>query len=297
MVIHIFSKELIKGGRPLSRKITVIGTLFFAVLLLAGCSMDLSPETNPITEERSGFWDSYFIYPIHWVILYFGDLFKNMGVDVWYYGLSVIVVTILLRILILPLMIKQTKSARAMQEIQPKMQELKEKYSAKDQKTQQKLQEETMKLFQESGVNPLAGCLPLFIQMPILIAFYQALMRTAELQGHTFLWFTLSAPDPFVLPIVAATTTFIQQKMVMIQDNPQMKIMLYLMPVMIFGFAMFFPAALTLYWVVGNLFMIAQTYFITGPNAGKRKGQLQASTQAPEKKQTGNKKGAGGKKK
>lgn len=279
------------------KRIFAIGVLAVILFIITGCSTELNPETNPIDENRTGFWDTVFVYPIHWVILYFGDLFKNMGVDTWYYGWSVVVVTILLRLLLLPLMIQQTKSAKAMQAIQPEIQKLREKYSAKDQKTQQKLNEEMMKLFQERGVNPFAGCLPLFISMPILIAFYQALMRTAELQGHTFLWFTLSAPDPYVLPIVAATTTFIQQKMVMVQDNPQMKMLLYFMPAMIFVFAFFFPAALTLYWVVGNLFMIAQTYFITGPNAKVKIATELPAGQAAQEKKSGKKKGAGGKKK
>ncbi|PAM91527.1 OxaA precursor, partial [Flavobacterium sp. IR1] len=75
----------------------------------------------------------------------------------------------------------------------------------------------------------------------------------------------------------AGITTFIQQKMMMVTDKPQMKILLYVMPVMIFVFAMFFPAALTLYWVVGNLVMITQTYFITGPNVGKNKTEEAAA--------------------
>lgn len=296
---NLYINVLKEGGKPLFRKFTAIGSLVFVLLLLAGCSMErLDPEVNPITDNREGIWDKFFIGPLHDVIVFFAELFQKMGVDVWYYGLALVVVTILLRLLILPLMIQQTKSAKGMQAIQPELKKLREKYSAKDQKTQQKLQEETMKLFQESGVNPLAGCLPIFIQLPILLAFYQAIMRTAELKGQTFLWFTLSEADPFVLPLVAATTTFIQQKMIMVPDNPQMKVMLYVMPVMIFGFALYFPAALTLYWVVGNLFMIAQTHFITGPNAGKKKAQAETGQKAPQRKgKEGKNKGAGGKKK
>ncbi len=188
------------------------------------------------------------------------------------HGLAIVIVTILLRLLVLPLMIKQTKSTKAMQAIQPELQKLREKYSAKDQQTQQKLQKETMEMFQSKGVNPLAGCLPVIVQMPILLALYHAIMRTDEIGGHSFLWFALDAPDPlFLLPLIAGATTFIQQRMMMVQDNPQMKILLYMMPIMIMVFAMFFPAALALYWVVGNIFMIAQTYFITGPNVGKTK--------------------------
>ena len=97
------------------------------------------------------------------------------------YGLSIIVVTIIIRLVILPLMIKQTKSSKAMQAIQPEIKEIQEKYSSKDQKTQQKLQQETMALFQKHDVNPMAGCLPLFVQMPILIGFYHAIMQNEEI--------------------------------------------------------------------------------------------------------------------
>jgi YidC/Oxa1 family membrane protein insertase len=88
------------------------------------------------------------------------------------------------------------------------------------------------------------------------------------------LWFDLGAPDPFyILPVVAGITTFIQQKMMMAgqENNPQMAMMLWLMPIMIVVFAINFPAALSLYWVVGNLFMIGQTYFIKGPDLKKAK--------------------------
>lgn len=249
-----------QGGERVLRKFGLAAMMVGLLVVMTGC---FNIEA-PINENSEGFWDAYLVYPLSWVIIYFADLFNDN------FGLSIVVVTILLRILILPLMIKQTKSAKAMQAIQPEMQKLREKYSAKDQKTQQKLQQEMMAMFQEKGVNPLAGCLPLVIQMPILLAFYHAIMRTEEIGGHDFLWFALDAPDPiFLLPIIAGITTFIQQKMMMVTDNPQMKILLYMMPIMIFAFAIFFPAALTLYWVVGNIFMIVQTYFITGPNVGK----------------------------
>ncbi len=251
-----------QGGEYVLKKFGLVTLMVGLLVVMTGC---FNIE-EPITKDSTGFWDSYFVYPLSWLIIYFAELFNEN------FGLSIVVVTILLRILLLPLMIKQTKSAKAMQAIQPEMAKLREKYSAKDQKTQQKLQQEMMAMFQEHGVNPLAGCLPLFIQMPILLAFYHAIMRTGEIGNHPFLWFELGTPDPiFLLPIIAGATTFIQQKMMMVTDNPQMKILLYVMPIMIFVFAIFFPAALTLYWVVGNLFMITQTYFITGPNVGKAK--------------------------
>src|SRR5690625_6443817 len=93
-----------------------------------------------------------------------------------------------LRLLLVPLNVKQMKSTQAMQNIQPEIKELQEKHSSKDAETQKKLQEEQMALFQENGVNPIAGCLPIFIQMPVLIAMYQAIMRTEAIKAGSFLW-------------------------------------------------------------------------------------------------------------
>ena len=241
-----------------NRKFLWIVLLVVSLFLLSGCT-----EINePITAESEGIWNSYFVYPLSWLIVKFAELIQSPA---WNYGVSIILVTILIRIILLPLMIKQMKSTKAMQEIQPQIQALKEKYSSKDQKTQQKLNQETMLLFQKNNVNPMAGCLPILIQMPILIAFYHAIMRTSEISQHTFLWFDLGARDPyFILPVLAALGTFVQQKIVMRgqPDNPQMKIMLYVMPIMILVFAVSLPSALSLYWVVGNIFSIVQSIFI-----------------------------------
>ncbi len=227
--------------------------------LLSGCF-----EINePITSESEGIWNSFFVYPLSFLITYIAEGVFNEA-----FGAAIIIVTVLLRVLILPLNVKQLKSSQAMQLIQPELKEIREKYSSKDAQTQQKLQQETMALFQRHGVNPLAGCLPILAQMPILIAFYHSIVRTDEIAEHDFLWFSLGEPS-IILAIITFATTFIQQKIMMAgtpaADNPQMQIMLYLLPVMIGAFALFFPAALALYWVVGNFFMIAQTLLIRRP--------------------------------
>lgn len=244
----------------MKRRILLITGLLGVLMLLAGCT-----QVNvPVTSESTGFWNTYIVYPLSQLITYFAEITGDN------YGLAIILVTLIIRLVLLPLMLKQTKSSKAMQALQPEMAKLKEKYSSKDQQTQQKLQQETMALFQKHGVNPLAGCLPLVVQMPILIGFYHAIMRTEAIAEHTFLWFDLGDKDPYyILPIVAGITTFIQQKMMMAgaaNANPQMAMMLWLMPIMIVVFAISFPAALSLYWVVGNLFMIIQTYFVKGPD-------------------------------
>ncbi|OJH19834.1 OxaA precursor [Bacillus obstructivus] len=240
----------------MKKRIFLIIAIVGLMTVLAGCT-----EFNKdITPDSKGFWNEYIVWPLSWVIKEVAKLLGNS------YGLSIIVVTIIIRVIILPLMIKQTKSSKAMQVIQPELKKLKEKYSSKDAVTQQKLQQETMKLFQQYGVNPLAGCLPLIIQMPILIGFYHAINRTPAIRESMFLWFDLGSPD-YILAFVAGVTTFLQQKVMMAgQDqNPQMAIMLWVMPVMIIVIGVSLPAALPLYWVVGNIFMMIQTYFIKTP--------------------------------
>lgn len=233
-----------------------------AIAILSGCT----EIDQPITPESEGIWNSYFVYPLSWLITYFAEMFNEN------YGLSIVIVTILARLVLLPLNIKQLKSSQAMQDIQPELKELQTKYSSKDANTQQKLQQETMALFQKHGVNPLAGCLPIFVQMPILIAMFHAITRTAEISTHNFLWFELGSTDP-ILPVITGVTTWLQQKLMMAgspaSQNPQMMVMLWVMPIMIGVFAFFFPAALALYWVIGNFFMIAQTLFIRKPMMAK----------------------------
>ncbi|WP_100011701.1 YidC family membrane integrase SpoIIIJ [Lentibacillus sediminis] len=247
------------------KKYILLLTLMGMVALLSGC-MQIE---QPITSESEGIWNTIFVYPLSWLIAFFADLFVEG------YGLAIIIVTILIRLVLLPLNVKQLKSSRAMQEIQPELKELQKKYSSKDANSQQKLQQETMALFQKNGVNPLAGCLPIIVQMPILIAMYHAIMRTEAIQTHSFLWFELGAPDPyFILPLLTAFFTFLQSKLMMannrgMSQNPQMQaqmtIMLWVMPIMIGVFAFIMPAALAVYWIVGNIFMIAQTLLINKP--------------------------------
>lgn len=239
------------------KKLLLVALLIGLVTVLSGC-MDIN---TPVDSTSTGIWNKYFVFPMSSVLIFFAELFKGN------FGLSIVVVTLIVRLILLPLNVKQIRSSKAMQEIQPQIKELQTKYSSKDAATQQKLQQETMALFQKNGVNPLAGCLPIFVQMPVLIAMYHAIMRTDAIKGNTFLWFALDEKD-MILPILAGIATFAQQKLMMAgntQQNPTMTAMLYLMPIMITVFAFFFPAALALYWVVGNTFMVAQTLLIRGP--------------------------------
>lgn len=245
------------------KNILIIMSLLVVIFVLSGCTQ----VNEPINAESTGIWNKYFVYPLSTVITFFANNFNGS------YGLAIVVVTLIVRLFLVPLNVKQVKSSMAMQKVQPEIKELQKKYSSKDQATQQKLQQETMALFQKHGANPLAGCLPIFIQMPVFIALYHAIMRTEAIKTGSFLWFELGSTDP-ILPLVAGAATFLQQKLMMADnpasDNPQMKIMLYMMPIMITIFAFFFPAALALYWVVGNIFMVAQTLLIRRPMLKKQ---------------------------
>lgn len=243
------------------RKFLVISLLVGLVLVMSGC-MDVN---TPISAEETGFWNRFFVWPMSSVLTFFANMFNGS------YGWSIIVVTLIVRLLLLPLNLRQLRSSRTMQDIQPQLLKLQEKYSSKDAATQQKLQEETMALFQKNNVNPLAGCLPIFVQMPILISMYQAIMRTEEIaSGGDFLWFSLGSPDPYyILPLITGAATYLQQRLTMANNtgpaNPQMTAMLYMMPIMITVMSIFFPSALALYWVVGNVFMVVQTLLINNP--------------------------------
>ena len=179
------------------------------------------------------------------------------------YGIAIILMTILVKALMYPLTAKQVRSMKAMQELQPALKKLQKDYKNNPQLLQQKMAE----LYKEAGVNPLAGCLPLLIQMPILMGVYYCLYGYSYSGDPTFLWLpSLSDTDPlYVLPILSALTTYIQQKQTMAnngQDNQQMKIMSYMMPLFIGWISLNFPSGLVVYWVTMNLCQIAQQWYM-----------------------------------
>ncbi len=174
------------------------------------------------------------------------------------YGIVLILVAVILKVAFFPLTRKSTASMSKMQEIQPKIQEIKDKYK----KDPKRMNAETMKLYKEHGVNPVGGCLPLLLQMPIFFALYAVLRATIELRGADFLlWITdLSQQDPYyVLPILMGATMFFQQKMTV--KDPKQKMMVYIMPIVLTFIFLKMPAGLVLYWAVFNvLSLIEQIY-------------------------------------
>ena len=189
------------------------------------------------------------------------------------YGMAIILLTIIVKMLLYPLTVKQVKSMKAMQELQPKMKKLQEKYKDNPQVMQQKLGA----LYKDAGVNPLAGCLPLLIQMPILMGMYYALFnfQYPSPEAAAFLWLpSMSDPDPlYILPILSALTTFLQQKMTTTDsNNPQMKMMMFIMPLFIGWISINFPSGLVLYWVTMNVVQIIQQWWMyRGDNTAPKK--------------------------
>ena len=179
------------------------------------------------------------------------------------YGVAIIIMTVLVKLILYPLTKKQIESTKAMMEIQPKMKAIQEKY--KDDK--QRLNMELANLYKNEGVNPLAGCLPLIIQMPIMIGIFYGI-RDFHYEGSaTFLWMeSNSAPDPtYILPVLSALTTFIASKQTMPATGAggaQNKMMMYFMPLFIGYISLTFPAGLVLYWVVMNIMQIGQQYMM-----------------------------------
>ena len=176
------------------------------------------------------------------------------------FGVSIIIVTILIKIMLLPLTLKQDKSMKEMKKLQPELEKIKEKYA----KDKQMLNIKTMELYKEHKVNPLGGCLPLLLQLPILFALFGVLRNGIIPKDSSFLWLKLSVPDPFyVLPVLNGAVSFFQQKLMGSADsNPQMKNMMYIFPIMMIMFSLKMPSGLQLYWLTSSILAVVQQYFI-----------------------------------
>lgn len=203
------------------------------------------------------------------------------------YGIAIIIVTILMRIIIFPLTLKQEKSMKKMRDLQPEIEKIKEKYKDSPQEYQQK----TAELYRESGVNPLGGCLPLLIQMPVFVALYWAFSGNAIPADAKFLWFTLKQPDRLfmignfafnLLPILNVGVTYIQQKIMTNttsgqESNQQMKTMLYMMPLMMLFIFYRMPSGVTLYYLVSGALSLVQQYFILKGRSDDGKDNIKSS--------------------
>ena len=208
----------------------------------------------------------------------FGIALKAIYGVIGNYGLSIIVFTIIVKMILMPLTVKQTKSTFAMSEINPKVKEIQAKYKNKPEKQN----EEISKLYKESGINPLSGCLPILIQMPILMGLFyvfkdpvthgvfasKAAMAAAN---GNFLWIkALSKPD-YILAVFSGVSAYLMQKVMTPKDQIEgpMKMMSWLLAGMSLYWGFVLPAARTLYWGVSSIFSVFQYYLITRPLKSK----------------------------
>ena len=239
-------------------------------------------------------WSLIILNPVLNVLIALSDvLFSN-------FGLAIIALTIIVRLVLLPLTLRQLNSTKALQAMQPKIQELQKKYG----KNKEKLQQEMMKVYKEAGVNPL-GCLwPMLVQFPVWIALYQSIMRALattpesllDLSRHLyswqvvteaiplsshFLWLDLAYPDStLVLAIIVGGTMWVQQKMVTAptldpRQQSTNRMMQMMMPLMFALFTLMFPSGLALFWAVSNIIGIGIQYLVTGWGYLRRKPSTQ----------------------
>ena len=191
------------------------------------------------------------------------------------WGISIIILTVIINLALLPLRIASMKSALKMQKLQPQMKAIQEKYKKYPMRDprRQEMNTEIGALYKQEGVNPAGGCLPLLIQMPFLFAFYSMLGNAIELRQAPFLWLhDLSSPDKwFVMPVLIVVSTYLVQKMTPNSgmDPKQQQMMTLMMPLMIGWFSFNLPSGLSVYWIVGNMIAIIQQYIMNRTGLGR----------------------------
>jgi YidC/Oxa1 family membrane protein insertase len=227
----------------------------------------------------------FFAVPVRWLLVW---MHEQLGLA---YGMVLILFGILVRIVLWPLNQKAMRSSMAMQAIQPEMKAIQERYKENPQKQQQ----EMMRLYKEHGVNPLGGCWPMLLPMPVLFALFFVFQNTIELRGADFLWIPdLSRPDPlYIIPLVMGLSMFALSKVGQLgmEPNPQMKMMLYLMPPMMTFFLWRFAAGLNLYYAVSNIASIPQQWMVAKERQRRAARQIvEIQTKAPPGEITGKRK-------
>jgi YidC/Oxa1 family membrane protein insertase len=198
-------------------------------------------------------WFTVIAVPILYVLKFFYGIVHN-------YGVAIILLTILIKLLLHPINVKSLKSMKAMQQLQPRLKELQQKHKG----DKQKINQETMQLFRAHKVNPMGGCLPMILQLPIYIALYKVLWNSIELFHAPFFWFyrDLSAPDPYMIsPILLGVFMLLQQKLMpSASGDPTQKKMMMLMPIMFTVFMIFLPVGLVIYILVNTAMSVTQQY-------------------------------------
>lgn len=213
---------------------------------------ELSPGLE-LTVDYGILW--FLAQPIFWLLEHIHSILGNWG---W----SIIVLTIIIKLAFFPLSAASYKSMARMRAVSPKLAALKEQFGD----DRQKMSQAMMELYKKEKINPLGGCLPILVQMPVFLALYWTLLESVEMrQAPWLLWITdLSIKDPFfLLPIIMGATMFIQQQLNPTPPDPMQAKVMKLMPIIFTFFFLWFPAGLVLYWVVNNVLSIAQQWYIT----------------------------------
>ena len=197
-----------------------------------------------------------FAVPVRWLLVW---MHENLHLT---YGLVLVAFGILVRIVLWPLNQKAMRANMKLQEVQPLMKDIQERYKSDP----QKMQQEMFKLYKEHKVNPLGGCWPMMLPMPVLFALFFVFQNAIELRGTSFMWIPdLSRPDPlYIIPVVMGASMYVLTKVgqMGMETNPQMKMMLYMMPLMMTGMFLFFPSGLNLYYTVSNIASIPQQWLL-----------------------------------
>ncbi len=229
--------------------------------------LSAAQEDLQLTVDYGWLW--WIASPLHMLLTWIHGLLGN-------WGLSIIGITILVKAALFQLNAKAFKSMANMRKFGPEMQRLKELYGD----DRQKMSQEMMALYKKEKINPLGGCLPMLAQMPIFIALYWVLMESVELRQADFLYLAdLSVKDPyFILPILMGVSMFIQQSLNPSPPDPMQAKIMKMLPIVFTFFFLWFPAGLTLYWVVNNILSIAQQYVINKQIEGGGKKEAKASS-------------------
>jgi len=238
----------------LNKRIGLVLTLAAAALLLGGCSS---------VENKEGTFYNLFVRPMDWSLESLGTFFNGN------YGLAIIAITVIIRLILMPLMLKNYKTQQAMKvkmdALRPEMEDIQKRLKeTKDKDEQMKLQQEMMGLYQKHGVNPLnMGCLPVLIQMPIIMGLYFAILYSGDVKSHQFLWFNLGSPD-MIMALIAGVVYLLQARVSLWtmpeQQQKQMKMFVYMSPIMITFISFTAMSALPLYWAVSGAILVIQTY-------------------------------------
>lgn len=225
-----------------------------SLFVLSGCQS---------VENQEGVFYHTFVKPMDWLLNTLGELFGGS------YGLAIIAITIIVRLILMPFMLRNYRQQSIMKSkmdiIKPKMDEIQEKLrKASTKEEQMQIQQEMLALYREHNINPLnLGCLPILIQTPIIMGLYFAIRYSDEVLSHKFLWFNLGNPD-LIITAIAGLVYFIQARVslwtVPEAQKQQMKMMVYISPIMIVIISLSSMAALPLYWSVSGLLLIFQTY-------------------------------------